>query len=65
MSEENQTQEPAATGIDTDALQRSVEALERKNQELIAELRQAKSKKATVKIPDPPAKKTGRPKKNG
>ena len=24
-----------------------------------------KSKKATVKIPDPPAKKTGRPKKNG
>jgi hypothetical protein len=50
MSEENQTQEPAATGIDTDALQRSVEALERKNQELIAELRQAKSK--TSKVPD-------------
>jgi hypothetical protein len=41
MSEENQTQEPAAT----DAMQRSIEALERKNQELIAELRTAKSKK--------------------
>ena len=41
MSEENQTQEPAAT----DAMQRSIEALERKNQELIAELRAAKSKK--------------------
>jgi hypothetical protein len=46
MSDETQTQEPAATGSDnTEALQRSVEALERKNQELIAELRQAKSKK--------------------
>ena len=45
MSDENQTQEPAATG-DTDALQRSVEALERKNQELIAELRVAKKSKA-------------------
>lgn len=45
MSEENQIQEPAATGVDAEALQRSVEALERKNQELIAELRQAKSKK--------------------
>jgi hypothetical protein len=41
MSEENQTQEPAAT----DAMQRSIVALERKNQELIAELRTAKSKK--------------------
>jgi hypothetical protein len=41
MSEEIQTQEPAAT----DAMQRSIEALERKNQELIAELRTAKSKK--------------------
>jgi len=41
MSEENQAQEPAAT----DAMQRSIEALERKNQELIAELRAAKSKK--------------------
>ena len=50
MSDENQTQEPAATGVDTEALQRSVEALERKNQELIAELRQAKSK--TSKVPD-------------
>ena len=38
MSDENQTQEPAVT----EQLQRSVEALERKNQELIAELRAAK-----------------------
>jgi len=50
MSDENQTQEPAATGIDAEALQRSVEALERKNQELITELRQAKSKAS--KLPD-------------
>ena len=50
MSDENQTQEPAATGVDAEALQRSVEALERKNQELIAELRQAKSK--APKLPD-------------
>jgi hypothetical protein len=48
MSDENQTQEPAATG-DTEALQRSVEALERKNQELIAELRSAKK---SPKLPD-------------
>lgn len=41
MSDEQQTQEPAATG-DSEALQRSVEALERKNKELIAELRAAK-----------------------
>ena len=47
MSDEQQTQEPAATeGASTDALQRSVEALERKNQELIAELRAAKKSKA-------------------
>ena len=39
MSDETQTQEPAATEVD---LQRSVEALERKNKELIAELRAAK-----------------------
>jgi len=45
MSEENQPMEPAATSGDTDALKRSIEALERKNQELIAELRAAKSKK--------------------
>jgi hypothetical protein len=45
MSEENQNQEPAATGGNTEAMQRSIEALERKNQELIAELRAAKSKK--------------------
>lgn len=50
MSDENQTQEPAATGVDAEALQRSVEALERKNQELIAELRTAKSK--APKLPD-------------
>jgi exonuclease VII large subunit len=47
MSDETQAQEPAATGSEnTEALQRSVEALERKNQELIAELRQAKKSKA-------------------
>ena len=46
MSDELNTQEPAATGGDnTEALQRSVEALERKNQELIAELRAAKKSK--------------------
>jgi hypothetical protein len=47
MSDETQLQEPAAAGSDnSEALQRSVEALERKNQELIAELRQAKKSKA-------------------
>jgi len=45
MSDETQTQEPAATGGNNEAMQRSIEALERKNQELIAELRTAKSKK--------------------
>lgn len=46
MSDELNTQEPAAAGGDnTEALQRSVEALERKNQELIAELRAAKKSK--------------------
>ena len=50
MSDENQTQEPAAPTVDAEALQRSVEALERKNQELIAELRAAKSK--APKLPD-------------
>jgi hypothetical protein len=50
MSDETQTQEPAATGGDnTDALQRSVEALERKNKELITELRAAKKSPA---LPD-------------
>jgi hypothetical protein len=50
MSDETQTQEPAATGGDNnDALQRSVEALERKNKELIAELRAAKKAPA---LPD-------------
>jgi len=47
MSDELNTQEPAAAGGDnTEALQRSVEALERKNAELIAELRAAKKSKA-------------------
>jgi hypothetical protein len=45
MSDEQQTQEPAATTGNADVLQRSVEALERKNQELIAELRAAKKSK--------------------
>jgi multidrug efflux pump subunit AcrA (membrane-fusion protein) len=48
MSEENQPMEPAATSGDNEQLQRSVEALERKNQELIAELRAAKK----IKLPD-------------
>ena len=48
MSEENQPMEPAATSGDNHQLQRSVEALERKNQELIAELRAAKK----IKLPD-------------
>ncbi len=46
MSDEQQTQEPAATTGNADVLQRSIEALERKNQELIAELRAAKKSKA-------------------
>jgi len=47
MSEENQPMEPAATeGGNNEALQRSVEALERKNKELIAELRAAKKSPA-------------------
>ena len=47
MSEEQQVPESATTeGGNTEALQRSVEALERKNQELIAELRAAKKSKA-------------------
>jgi hypothetical protein len=46
MSDEIINQEPAAT----DAMQRSIEALERKNSELITELRAAKSKAS--KVPD-------------
>jgi hypothetical protein len=42
MSDENQTQESATPVVDTDALMRSVEALEKKNKELITELRAAK-----------------------
>jgi hypothetical protein len=39
MSDETQTQEPAAVGGDTEALKRSIELLERKNQELADEKR--------------------------
>ena len=46
MSDEITNQEPAAT----DAMQRSIEALERKNSELITELRGAKAKAS--KVPD-------------
>ena len=46
MSDDN-TQQPAA--VDIEALQRSIEALENKNKELITELRAAKSKS---KVPD-------------
>ena len=46
MSDEINNQEPAAT----DAMQRSIEALERKNSELITELRSAKAKAS--KVPD-------------
>lgn len=42
MSDENQAQESATPAVDTDALMRSIEALERKNKELISELRVAK-----------------------
>lgn len=49
MSDENQTQESATPAVDTDALMRSVEALERKNKELITELRAAKK---TPNLPD-------------
>ncbi|NBN87475.1 MAG: hypothetical protein EBV32_00035 [Proteobacteria bacterium] len=49
MSEDQTNQEPAAPTVDADALQRSVEALERKNKELIAELRSAKKAPA---VPD-------------
>ena len=45
MSDEQKTQESATTEVEAEALQRSVEALERKNQELIAELRAAKKSK--------------------
>ena len=46
MSDDN-NQQPAA--VDADVLQRSIEALEAKNKELIAELRQAKK---APKVPD-------------
>lgn len=47
---EDQTQQSAEVSHDTDAMKRSIEALERKNSELIAELRSAKSKAS--KVPD-------------
>lgn len=50
MSDDNQTAESAVPAVDAQALQRSVEALEKKNQELIAELRAAKAK--APKIPE-------------
>lgn len=49
MSDENQTQESATPAVDADTLLRSVEALERKNKELITELRAAKKAPA---LPD-------------
>jgi hypothetical protein len=53
MSEENQTQEPAATKVDAEALQRSIEALERKNQELADEKRKLrKFEKMAEQLPD-------------
>lgn len=45
---EDQTQQTAEVSHDTDAMKRSIEALERKNSELIAELRSAKSKASKV-----------------
>ena len=48
MSDEN-IQEPTATGAeDTEALKRSIEALERKNHELIGKLKDVKSKAPAV-----------------
>jgi hypothetical protein len=47
---EDQTQQSSEVSHDTDAMKRSIEALERKNSELIAELRSAKSKAS--KVPD-------------
>jgi hypothetical protein len=53
MSEENQTQEPAATGGDTEALKRSIELLERKNQELADEKRKLrKYERMAEELPD-------------
>jgi hypothetical protein len=47
---EDQTQQSAEVSHDTDAMKRSIEALERKHSVLIAELRSAKSKAS--KVPD-------------
>lgn len=49
MSDETQTTQPAVGGVDAEVLQRSIEALEAKNKELITELRQAKK---APKVPD-------------
>ena len=43
MSDENLTVEPTAPAADPEALQRSIEALERKNRELIGKLKSAKA----------------------
>lgn len=43
MSEEQEIVEPTAPAVDAEALQRSVEALERKNRELIGKLKAAKT----------------------
>jgi len=53
MSDENQTQEPAATGVDAEALKRSIELLERKNQELADEKRKLrKYERMAEELPD-------------
>jgi len=53
MSEENTTQEPAATGGDIEALQRSIQNLERKNQELADEKRKLrKFERMAEELPD-------------
>jgi hypothetical protein len=53
MSEENTTQEPAAASGDTEALKRSIELLERKNQELADEKRKLrKYERMAEELPD-------------
>jgi len=53
MSDENQTQEPAAAGVDVQALQRSIENLERKNKELADEKRKLrKYEQLESELPD-------------
>jgi hypothetical protein len=53
MSEENTTSQPAAGGADTEALQRSIEALERKNKELADEKRRLRQyERIAQELPD-------------